>query len=126
MNDAAPMHDFSNDGRLCTFTGIPRAEIVRDMDRPSQYKSRLGCALTFASEAKFEIDQIEAKRKILSEKKAKKSKTTEKIDLNFASLCFTSKRKFTKVKRSEKFEAKISEKMEVNKRNTCETDPISL
>jgi hypothetical protein len=68
-------------------------------------------------------------------KKVKKSEKSKKIDLNFASLCFASKQKLlnrseaknlkrkkalfrfkakiTKVKRSEKFKAKRSEKKEV-------------
>ncbi len=72
---------------------------------------------------------IEAKRKIYSEKSEKKLKNAEKcekwrkkvkkcenIDLNFASLCFPSKRKLLKWSEAKNFkqkEAKRSEKREV-------------
>jgi hypothetical protein len=72
-----------------------------------------------------------------SEKSGKKSEKKRKSRLEFRFALFRFEAKITKVKRSEKFEAKISEKKRkeakkkkwnfiVNKRNTCETDPISL
>jgi hypothetical protein len=56
-------------------------------------------------------------------------KQKNRLEFRFALLRFEAK--ITKVKQSEKFEAKRSEKIEVklhivNKRNTCETDPISI
>jgi hypothetical protein len=51
-----------------------------------------------------------------SEKKQNKVKKSEKIDLNFASLCFTSKQKspkWSEAKNLKRKEAKRSEKREV-------------
>jgi hypothetical protein len=42
-------------------------------------------------------------------KKSEKSEKSEKIGLNFTSLCFASQEKFTKLKRSKKFKAEKSE-----------------
>ena len=61
---------------------------------------------------------------------AKKSEKKRKNRLEFRFALFRFEAKITQVKRSEKFEAKRSEKREVKFyseiMNTCETDPNSL
>ncbi len=83
-------------------------------------------SLCFASKQKL-LNQSEAKNlkrkneKIVEKagkkrKKVKKSKKSKKIDLNFASLCFTSKQKLPKwseAKNLKRKDAKRSEKREV-------------
>ncbi len=68
--------------------------------------SALGCALTFASEAKFET---EAKISFLSEK-------SEKIDLNFTSLCFASQQKLLNLSKAKNLKRKKAKKSEKSKK----------